>query len=327
MPSDEQHNGRYLSPPPYDNNRALLSFTLTKLHENVSWPLGLFPPEIPLDEMFDISHSYIIFTWQQHEDVDVMETLRDQVQTLKEAEGAFWNPRGKVLVVVADSDGVSLTELVLQIYAELWKEHLIIDNTILIATHDNYLKANGKNYTDGFRKDTLDLYTGFPYERGRCGKVTDVTLLDQWILINGTFIENANLFPLKTTDNFHGCQIRIASFGIPPFIILKGNSTNSDGNVVYKLDGLSVQNPLLIVDKMNVTVVFRKPALSTVLEDNLREGGILAAGMSDIMIGPAPLLPAVVSSTFQPTIPYQYTATHMHSLQSVPGKTSLEIYS
>ena len=49
MPSDEQPTGRSLSAPPYDNNRALVSFTLTKLHENVSWPLRLFPPEIPLD--------------------------------------------------------------------------------------------------------------------------------------------------------------------------------------------------------------------------------------------------------------------------------------
>ena len=49
MPSDEQHTERSLSPPPYDNNRPLVSFTLTMLHENISWPLRLFSPEIPLD--------------------------------------------------------------------------------------------------------------------------------------------------------------------------------------------------------------------------------------------------------------------------------------
>ena len=43
MPSDEQPTGRSNSAPPYDNNRALVSFTLTNLHENVSWPLRLFP--------------------------------------------------------------------------------------------------------------------------------------------------------------------------------------------------------------------------------------------------------------------------------------------
>jgi hypothetical protein len=147
-----------LSPPPYDNNRALVSFTLTKLHENESWPLRLFPPEISLDVGVETTHRYIILIWPQHEDTDDIETL-DQMETLKEAEGVSWNPRGKFLVVVADSDGVSPKELGLQIYGELWKEHFIIDNTILIATRDNYVWINDKNYPDGFRNDTLGLYT------------------------------------------------------------------------------------------------------------------------------------------------------------------------
>ena len=77
MPSDEQPTGRSLSAPPYDNNRALVSFTLTRLHENVSWPLRSFPPEIPLDAGVETTHSYIIFTWAEHKDTDVMETFRD----------------------------------------------------------------------------------------------------------------------------------------------------------------------------------------------------------------------------------------------------------
>jgi len=88
MPRNEQPTGRSLSAPPYDNNRALVSSTLTKLHENVSWPLRLFPPEISLEAGIETTHSYIIFVWPQHEDTDGMETLRDQVYTLKDAEGA-----------------------------------------------------------------------------------------------------------------------------------------------------------------------------------------------------------------------------------------------
>ena len=308
MPSDEQPTGRTLFSPPYDNNRALVSFTLTKLHESVSWPLRLFPPEISLDAGVETTHSYIIFIWPEHKDTDVMETLTDQVETLKEAEGGSWNPRGRFLVVVADSDGVSPKELGLRMYAELWKEHFIIDNTILIATRDNYVLINIKNYTDGLRKDTLDLYTGFPYERGRCGDVTDVTLLDQWRLRNGTFIHNVNLFPLKFADDFHGCQITVASIGIPPYIILMGNSTDSDGNVVYKLGGLAVQNLLLAVGKMNVTAVFMKPSLKVALEEATYELSNFMLMKSEILIGTMPLLPLYLSPSFQPTIPYEYDA-------------------
>ena len=57
------------------------------------------------------THSYIILLWTQHEDISVMDTLTSQMVALKEAEGALWNPRGKFLVVVADSDGVSPKEL------------------------------------------------------------------------------------------------------------------------------------------------------------------------------------------------------------------------
>jgi hypothetical protein len=77
---------------------------------------------------------------------------------------------------------------------------------------------------------------------------------------------------------------------------------------VYNLGGLAVQNLLLAVDKMNVTVVFRKPVLGQYMKDGSSEAGNLAAGMSDIGIGSFPLVAAVVSSTFQPTIPYEYTA-------------------
>jgi hypothetical protein len=115
MPSDVQPTGRSLSPPPYDNNRALVSITLTKLHENVSWPLRLFPPEIPLDAGVETTHSYIISTWPQHEDTDVMEILKSQVNRLQVAEGNSWNPRGKFLVVVTESDGVYSKGLGLQI--------------------------------------------------------------------------------------------------------------------------------------------------------------------------------------------------------------------
>jgi hypothetical protein len=58
MSSDELPTGRSLhSLSPYDNNFALVSLTLTKLHDNVSWPLRLFPPEITLHGGVVTTHS------------------------------------------------------------------------------------------------------------------------------------------------------------------------------------------------------------------------------------------------------------------------------
>ena len=124
-----------------------------------------------------------------------METLREHVDTLKQAESGSWNLRGTYVVGVPKSDGVSAREFGLQIYSELWKEHSIIDNTILIATADNYVPINGTKYTDILRKYTLDLYTGFPYEHGSCVDVNDVTLLDQWRPRNETFYPQRQIIP------------------------------------------------------------------------------------------------------------------------------------
>jgi hypothetical protein len=159
MPGDEQPTGRSLSPPPYDNNRALVSFTLTKLHENVSWPLRLISNrDIIGCRSWDKKNSYIIFIWPQHEDTEVKETLRYQVVTLKEAEGGSWNPWGKFHVVVADSDGFPPRELGLQIYVEMWKEHCIIENTILIAVRDNNVQINGKTTWPHINERTIKLF-------------------------------------------------------------------------------------------------------------------------------------------------------------------------
>jgi hypothetical protein len=148
----------------------------------------------------------------------------------------------------------------------------------------------------------LDLYTGFPYEHETCGDVTDVAILDQWRLRNGTFIHNAKLFPLKITDNLHGCQVRVASIGIPTY------STDSDGNVVYKLGGLVVQNLLLAVDKMNVIVAFLKPSLRITVMEVAYEAGSLVDRRSDIVIVILPLQATFLTPWFQQSIPYEYNA-------------------
>jgi hypothetical protein len=134
----------------------------------------LFSPDITLDEGVETTHSYTIFLWALNEDTGVMETLTNQLETLKEAESASWNPQGTIL-----------------------------------AVRNIYELINGKNYTDGLRKNTLDQYAEFPHERGRCVYVTDVPVLDQWRLRNGTYIHNGNLFPLKTPENFQPAEIEL----------------------------------------------------------------------------------------------------------------------
>jgi hypothetical protein len=117
--------------------------------------------------------------------------------------------------------------------------------------------------------------------------------MDQWHITNNEgFTSGVNLFPPKIPNNFRGCEIRVASVVLPPFVIQAGNITQNDGSIVYNLHGLAVHYFLLLADKINTTVVFLPPSYGFTRQN------ALASGMSDILIGAVLLLPVFLSSTF-----------------------------
>jgi hypothetical protein len=291
MPNDEE------------DNRGLVARTLSKLHEKVGWTIRLFTAMRNSSGGAEMPHSYIVFIWSEDEDSDVMESVKTQVDDLKESEGAAWNPQGRFLVVVTESDHtVPARELAFQIYTDLWAEHYITDDTILIPS-----RANGTT------ADTLELYTGFPYGNGNCGVVTQVILIDQWhIDSNERVSPDVDIFPPKIPDNFQGCEIRVASVILPPFVILASDSTQSGGSTAYDLHGLAVHHLLILAEQINTTVQFLSPSDGFTEEGILIEGGALASGISDILIGAILLLPVFLSSTFLPTVPYRYVTMNLY---------------
>jgi hypothetical protein len=289
--------------PRNSSSWGLVSRTLSKLHEKAGWTIRLFTTTRNSTAGAEIPQSYIFFVWSEDEDSDVMESIKTQVDGLKESEGAAWNPQGMFLVVVTESArSVPPRELASQIYADLWEQHYITDDTILIPSG-----------CTGSGEDTLELYTGFPYERGNCGRVTQASLITQWNNSNnGQFPTDVNIFPPKIPDNFGGCEIRVASVILPPFVFLEHNTTHSDDFEAYDLHGLAVHYLLLLADKINTTAVFLSPSYGFTEESTLVEGGALAAGISDILIGALLLLPVFLSSTFLPTVPYSYVTMKIY---------------
>jgi hypothetical protein len=277
---------------------GLVSRTLGKLHKRAGWTIRLFTAARNPTAAVEIPQSYIFFVWSEDEDSDVMESVRTQVDGLKEAEGAAWNPQGRFLIVVTETAYTApARELAFQICADLWEQHYITDDTILIPSRST-----------GTGEDALELYTGFPYESDNCGRVTQVSLITQWD-INDTeqFSSNVNIFPPKIPDDFGGCEIRVASVILPPFVFLANNTTHSGD-----LHGLAVHYLLLLADKMNTTAVFLSPSHGFTEESILIEGGALASGMSDILIGALLLLPVFLSSMFLPTVPYSYATMKLY---------------
>jgi hypothetical protein len=186
MPPDLRNNSkRPLIHFPYSDNVQLVDLVLQHLHEDKCCPVQMLPPKTELDPTAEINHSYIIFIWREQEDEDIIDILRTQLNELIDDELLQWNPRGRFVVIVTDQDSSSLMSEALKIYEIMWMEYKAVNTVVLMP-------ISSGNYT------VLDLYSGFPYQKGNCEKVKEITLVDQWVLEkNGTFSENTNLYPSK----------------------------------------------------------------------------------------------------------------------------------
>jgi hypothetical protein len=150
---------------------------------------------------------------------------------------------------------------------------------------------------------------------GVCSEVQDVTLLEEWVFgNNGTFLDNSHLYPSKVPKNFMGCPIKVGSVGIDPYVIMTENYTEIDGRSSYKLTGLSVEILKYVCEKMNLTTIFFPPSLNLELDSFVKEVSDVEEDLSDVLIGMIPLMPVVVTSSFDATIPY----THVDLKMLVP---------
>jgi hypothetical protein len=295
---------------PHADDMQLLNAMLEKLNERTRWPIELFVPGG--DETADttlLHHSYILFVWLV-EGLSLSETLESQVESLKYSMS--WNPRGKFLVVVTASTHDPPRLLAAHVCSTLWQMAYIVNVVVLVPHRFAYPPTNSTSSTGRTGSDRLDLYTWFPYETGRCANVLEVILQDQWVSENkGTFLENMNLYPAKIPKSFARCPIKVATIGVDPQVILTENYTQNDGSTGYKVTGLSVDILVIVLQKMNLTTVFLPPEISTEADPYINVLSDLEDGLSDVATGAIPLVPVVLTSSYDATIPYARTEMKM----------------
>ena len=120
---------------------------------------------------------------------------------------------------------------------------------------------------------------------------------------------------------FMGCPIKMGTVGIDPFVIMTENYTQDDDSTAYRVTGLSVEILQLVCEKMNLTTVFLAPSLNMELDSFVKEITELDEGLSDVLTGVLPLVPLVVTSSFDATIPYIHTNVKMFvpCQKTIPG--------
>ena len=288
---------------PQTDDLQTVNVILRMLHEETRWPIELFRSSG--DDSADrsvLQHSYILFAWNG-ETGSLNETIENQLENLK--YGTSWNPRGKFLVVATDSSNEPAHLLAAHICSVLWQVARIVNVVVLITNNYAYRPLHAVRTTKTTAADRLQLYTWFPFKLGGCGEVQDVILVDEWVFENnGRFLQNTHLYPEKVPKNFMGCPIKLGTLGITPFLIMTENYTQKDGSTAYKLTGLSVEILKLVCEKMNLTIVFLAPSLNLGVQSFVKSFGELDDGLSDALTGTIGLIPLVVTSSFDATIPY-----------------------
>jgi hypothetical protein len=308
----------FLGNLPHKDHLQMVNFMLENLNERRTWPIQIFRPNG--DEITDTSvlhHSYILFVWTEGE-VTLSRALEDQVENLKYS--ASWNPRGRFVVVVTGHSSEPPQSLASHICAMLWQMASIANVVVLIPNQIAYPPLTTVSSMQRAEFDRLNLYTWFPYQLGGCGQLEGVTLLDEWMFEhNGRFSKEMHLFPIKVPDDLMGCPIRVASWGIDPYVILIDNYTQKDGTTMYRLRGLSVELLSLVCEKMNLKTVFYPPSINFELESVVAQFSYLQDGLTDVLTGMVPLLATAVTSSFDATITY----THVYAKMIVPCPKSI----
>jgi len=292
-------------PLPQRDDLQTVNFLLEKLHEETRWPIEVFRPSG--EDTADTSvlhHSYILFVWNEEAD-SLNETIENQVENLKYSTS--WNPRGRFLVVVTDSSNEPAHLLAAQICSILWQMARIVNVVVLTPNKFAYRPLHAMSTTNTRAAERLNLYTWFPFKLGGCGEVQDVILLDEWVFENnGRFSENAHLYPSKVPKNFMGFPIKVGTLGIDPFVIMRENYSQNDGRISYKLTGLAVEILKFVCEKMNLTTIFLPPSLNLEFDSFVKEIADVEGDLSDVLTGIVPLMPVIVTSSFDATIPYTY---------------------
>jgi len=118
--------------------------------------------------------------------------------------------------------------------------------------------------------------------------------------------------PPKVPKNFMGCPIKVGTRGIDPYVIMTENYTQNDGSTAHKLTGLSVEILNLVCEKMNLTAVFLAPSINMEMASFVKELANVEDGLSDVLNGLVYLMPLIVTSSFDATIPYTHASLKMH---------------
>jgi len=123
--------------------------------------------------------------------------------------------------------------------------------------------------------------------------------------MNGFLKIMAN-YPANVPKDFMGWSIKLSTIYFKTILFVTGKYSQNDGSTAYEVTGLSVEMLKSVCEKMNLTNVLPETQQSLNSGNALKSIVEIEDGLSDVLIRPIPLMPVVVASSFDATIPYFY---------------------
>jgi hypothetical protein len=242
---------------PYINSTNNIEQLLHQLHDTIKWPIIVSHPN-GLTNSYHVHDKYKVYIlWASV-------NLTIQLHHLKSYRNA-WNPRAQFLVVLERIMG-DPRDIVMGILKEMrqWK---ILNVVVLVQVN--------------IRPDTLDLYTWFPYQQpsGKCGKLQDIILWNQWDINKDHFLRNISLFPSKIPSNLGQCPVVASTMIFEPYVM---PNTMNQSNITYE-DGLEVLLFHFVTNALNLKVNFRPPPPQNELWGQELTGGIWTGIRGDVI--------------------------------------------
>jgi len=180
----------------------------------------------------------------------------------------LWNSESRFVVAGANEFSVSQQMDIFDYFSIFRIYNCIILSLKYDVIHKLY--KSPKKDIDVQKAIILFVYTWFPYQNSaRCTEVSDITLLDSWVIsAQGNFTKNTDLFLRKISNSLNGCSIKaFVRDGNWYFTTVYYHYKDPQGIVRTDIKGVEVSLLKIVLQQMNM--IFTRLPLAKLSE---REG-------------------------------------------------------
>jgi hypothetical protein len=294
----DTHTQHTLAPkPPNADRMNVVYFLLHTLNHITRWPLqiscvGAQIPEIIFDN-FGKHHGYIIFTWAEEREDDVIGNLIDQLEDTKNSPS--WNSRGRFLVVVIENHSQNVSRLALDTAEELWNSYKVSNVLLLIPKVGTKFLGSTQSLSKNNIPLSFGLYTWIPYQSHKTCEKLNMFLIEE-LHHEGKqrLLKKAPLLSDKIPKQFHGCPLRVSIIDTPPALVVINDTSHT-------YTGVEVQYMQQLAQAANATIIYQEAPSGDAVTVRLKSITDLERGLADLTFGGFPLHP-VAAAFADPTI-------------------------